>query len=91
MENLNKLDYLYGQVNALLAFAAASIQYHPDPDTFREGFRRSSALQETNAMNAAVSEDYLRGQQETTAGLEKIFHIVSQLKQNEKKEKKGSE
>ena len=85
MAQLDKLDYLYGQVNALLAFAAASIQYHPEPEKFREGFRRSAALQESNAMNQAVSEDYLRGQQETTAGLEKIFEIVCQLRKNERR------
>jgi hypothetical protein len=85
MPEINKLDYLYGQVNALLAFAAASIQYHPEPEKFRDGFRRSAALQETNAMNVAVSEDYLRGQQETTAGLEKVFEIVCQLRKNERK------
>ena len=85
MPELDKLEYLYGQVNSLLAFAVASIQFHPDPERLREGFRRSSELQETNAMNLAVSEDYLRGQRETSEALEKIFGIVCQLKKNEKK------
>jgi hypothetical protein len=85
MPELDKLDYLYGQVNALLAFAAASIQYHPEPEKLREGFRRSAALSETNAMNLAVSEDYLRGQREMSEGLEKVFQIVCELKKNEKR------
>jgi hypothetical protein len=85
MPELDKLDYLYGQVNALLAFAVASIQFHPDPEKLREGFSRSSELSESNAMNAAVSEDYLRGQRETSEALERIFRIVCQLKKNEKR------
>jgi hypothetical protein len=85
MAQIDKLEYLYGQVNALLAFAAASIQYHPEPEKFREGFRRSSELQESNALGLAVSEDYLRGQKETIDGLEKVFQIVCQLRNNEKR------
>jgi len=76
MKQVNKLEHLGGQVNALLAFAAASIQSHPDPEKFRAAYRRSAELQETITMNAAVPEDFLKGERDTKAGIEKIFELV---------------
>jgi len=80
MQQTNKLEYLGGQVNTLLAFVAASIQAHPDPQKLHAAYRRSAELQESITLNAAVPEDYLRGQRDTSAGIEKIFKLVTEKK-----------
>ena len=80
MQQTNKLEYLGGQVNTLLAFVAASIQAHPDPQKLRAAYLRSAELQESITLNAAVPEDYLRGQRDTSAGIEKIFKLVTEKK-----------
>ena len=74
----DRLLYLGGQMNALLAFVAASAQSHPDRPGLEAAFRRSAQLQESQALNAAVSEDYLRGQQETLAGIAKLFEVLAE-------------
>ena len=74
----DRLLYLGGQVNALLAFVAASIQSHPDRQRLRAAFQRGARLQETQTLNAAVAEDYLRGQQETVAGIDKLFETLAE-------------
>jgi len=71
------LLYLGGQVNALLAFVAALVQSHPDRPGLLAAFRRTAQLQESQTLNAAVSDDYLRGQQETLAGIEKLFEALA--------------
>jgi hypothetical protein len=80
MKQLNKLEHLGGQVNALLGFTAALIQSHPEPDKFFAVFLRSAELQETLALNASVSEDFLKGQRDTKAGIEKIFRAIADRK-----------
>ena len=80
MQQTNKLEYLGGQVNTLLAFVAASIQAHPDPQKLRAAYMRSAELQESITLNAAVPEDYLRGQRDTSAGIEKIFKLLAEYK-----------
>ena len=77
----DRLLYLGGQVNALLAFVAASVQSHPDRAALQAAFRHSAQLQESQTLNAAVSEDYLRGQQETLAGIEKLFEALAKAEQ----------
>ena len=77
MQQTNKLEHLGGQVNTLLAFVAASIQTHPDPRKLRAAYLRSAELQESISLNAAVPEDFLRGQRETHAAIENIFGLVS--------------
>jgi len=74
----DKLAYLGGQVNALLAFIAASIASHPEPEKFRAAYLRSAEMQETLSMNAAVPEDYLTGERETKAAIEQVFNAVLQ-------------
>ena len=73
----DRLLYLGGQVNALLALVTALVQHHPERARLLEAFRRSAQLQETQALNLAVSEDYLRGLQETIAGIEKLFEVLA--------------
>jgi hypothetical protein len=80
MPQTNKLEHLGGQVNALLAFVAALVQSHPEPEKLRAAFLRSAELQETIALNAAVSEDYLKGQRDTAGGIEQVFKAVADLK-----------
>ena len=70
------LLYLGGQMNALLAFVAASVQSHPDRAELLASFQRSARLQETQTLNADVLDDYLRGQQETTDGILKLFEVL---------------
>ena len=81
MQKTDKLDHLGGQVNSLMSFVAASIQAHPDPQKLRAAFLRSAELQESIALNAAVPEDFLKGQRETNAAIEKLLKIVSEQKQ----------
>ena len=81
MQKTDKLDHLGGQVNSLMSFVAASIQAHPDPQKLRAAFLRSAELQESIALNAAVPEDFLKGQRETNAAIEKLLTIVSEQKQ----------
>ena len=73
----DRLLYLGGQVNALFAFVAASVQSHPDRPALHAAFRRSAQLQDSQTLNAAVHDDYLRGQQETLAGIEKLFEVLA--------------
>jgi hypothetical protein len=68
--------YLGGQMNALLAFVAASVQSHPNRAELRASFERGARLQEAKTLNMEVSDDYLRGQQETTAGILKLFEVL---------------
>jgi hypothetical protein len=82
------LLYLGGQMNALLAFVAASIQSHPNRAELRASFERGARLQEAKTLNAEVSDDYLRGQQETTAGILQLFDV---LEKAEKKKAPGSD
>jgi len=71
------LLYTGGQMNALLAFAAALIRTHPEPEKLRAMFQRTAALQESNALNSAVSEDYLKGQYDTIAAMEKLLEAIA--------------
>ena len=80
MQDTEKLEYLGGQVNTLLAFVAASIQAHPDPQKLRAAYLRSADLQESITLNAAVPENYLRGQRDTSAGIEKVFKLLAEHK-----------
>ena len=70
------LLYTGGQMNALLAFVSALIRTHPEPAKLRAMFQRTSALQESNALNAAVAEDYLKGQRDTLVAIEKLLETV---------------
>jgi hypothetical protein len=78
MRETEKLEYLGGQVNTLLTFVAASIQAHPDPQKLRAAYLRSAELQESVTLNAAVPENYLRGQRDTSAGIEKVFKLLAE-------------
>jgi hypothetical protein len=71
------LLYTGGQMNALLAFVSALIRTHPEPAKLRAMFERMSVLQETTALNAAVSEDYLKGQRDTVAAIDKLLEVVT--------------
>jgi hypothetical protein len=71
------LLYTGGQMNALLAFVSALIRTHPEPANLRAMFDRTSTLQETTALNAAVSEDYLKGQRDTIAAIDKLLEVVT--------------
>jgi hypothetical protein len=80
MQQTNKLDHLGGQVNSLMAFVAASIQAHPDPRRLLAAYLRSAELQESIALNAAVPEDFLKGQRETHVAIEKLLRLVAEPK-----------
>jgi hypothetical protein len=80
MQQLNKLEHVGGQVNTLLAFVAASIQAHPDHQKLRAAYLRSAELQESISLNAAVPEDFLKGQRETHAAIEQLFDFVLKQK-----------
>jgi hypothetical protein len=80
MQQTNKLDHLGGQVNTLLSFVAASIQSHAEPQKLRAAYLRSAELQESIALNAAVPEDFLKGQRETSAAIEKLLKLVAEQK-----------
>jgi hypothetical protein len=80
MQQTNKLEHLGGQVNTLLAFVAASIQAHPDPQKLRAAYLRSAELQESVSLNAAVPEDFLKGQRETNTAIEKLLNLVLEQK-----------
>ena len=78
MQQTNKLDHLGGQVNTLMAFVAASIQAHPDVKKLRAAYLRSAELQESMALNAAVPEDFLKGQRETHTAIDKLLALVAE-------------
>jgi hypothetical protein len=80
MQQTNKLEHLGGQVNTLLAFVAASIQAHPDPQKLRAAYLRGAELQESVSLNAAVPEDFLKGQRETNTAIEKLLNLVLEQK-----------
>jgi hypothetical protein len=71
------LLYTGGQMNALLAFVSALIRTHPEPAKLRAMFERTSGLQETTALNAAVSEDYLKGQRDAVTAIDKLLEVVA--------------
>ena len=72
-KGIDKVEFLGGQVSALMAFVAATIQSHPEPDRLYAAFLRNVELQEALSLNAAVSEDVLKVQRATQANIEKVF------------------
>jgi hypothetical protein len=80
MKQPDKLEFLGGQVSALMAFVAASIQSHPDPDRLFAAYQRNVELQEALSLNAAVSEEVLKVQRDTRAHIEKVFRAVADRK-----------
>jgi hypothetical protein len=75
-QGMDKVEFLGGQVSALMAFVAATIQSHPEPEKLFAAYLRNVELQEALSLNVAVSEDVLRIQRETRAGIEKIFKAL---------------
>ena len=77
MKRPDKLEFLGGQVSALMAFVAASIQSHPDPDRLYAAYQKNAEIQEALSLNAAVSEEVLKVQRDTRTNIEKVFKALS--------------
>jgi hypothetical protein len=69
MLDADRLDYLAGQVHALLTFACAAIEAHPDPLLLRRKFERLQEIALSKTEPARVKEVYLDGQRETHESL----------------------
>ena len=80
MTDSEKIDFLGGQVNALLAFASAVIQTHPDTAALGAAYAKSVELQATSSLNVAVSEPFLKGQAQIRKDIKALFIAAAQRK-----------
>jgi hypothetical protein len=58
---MDKIDYLDGQLKALLNFVAALIKAHPAPDVLQKHFATSTASEPDSPEDLSVSDAYLDG------------------------------
>jgi len=75
-KGMDKVEFLGGQVSALMAFVAAMIQSHPEPQKLYAAYLKNVELQEALSLNVAVSEDVLKVQRDTRLQIEKIFKAL---------------
>lgn len=77
MSEAERLDYLAGQVHALLAFACASIEAHPSPQILRQQFGRIEQIALSQVESRTVREAFLDGQLATNESLAVYFAKVA--------------
>lgn len=65
MNDTSRIDYLAGQVNALMPFVLAVANTHPNLQLLDEEFRRLSVRQENYSLPTKISEAFLQGQSDT--------------------------
>jgi len=58
---MDKIDFMNGQIRALLNFAAAVIKSHPSPETLRHHFETAARADPTSPEGLSISEAYVDG------------------------------
>jgi hypothetical protein len=58
---MDKIDYLDGQLKALLNFVAVLIKAHPAPDVLQKHFAAATASEPDSPEDLSVSDAYLDG------------------------------
>jgi len=76
MSEAERLDYLAGQVHALLGFASATIKSHPSPHFLRNAFLETEQRALAATESRLVSESFLAGQRETNESLALLLSTV---------------
>ena len=73
MSDAERIDFLGGQVAALLVFAAAVVKTHRNPKGLAEDFLKRSELQIASSLASKVSEPHIRGQNQIRERLKEIL------------------
>jgi hypothetical protein len=69
----DRIDYLAGQVHALLTFACAMIEAHREPMLLEQKFERLQQLALSKTEPVAVKDAFLDGQRQTHESLAVYF------------------
>ena len=77
MTDKERIEFLAGEVNALRAFCLAVVNTHPEPATLGDQFHRLSEMAIGISGGSAVSEEYMKGMQQTAEEFTK--HILSKI------------
>jgi hypothetical protein len=73
MTDAEKIDFLGGEVDALLAFASAMIKTHPNLQALDGAFTQSKELQAASALASTASEAFLQGQEQVRERIKQLF------------------
>ena len=73
MTEHDRVDYLAGQLDALIGFARAMIKSHASRQQLEAAFRESEQMGLALSESTTVSEAYLDGQRETNETLSGFF------------------
>jgi hypothetical protein len=73
MTDSEKINFLGGQVNALLAFTSAVIKAHHDAARLEAAFAESRDLQEAITLPTNASEAFIKGQEDIRASIKGCF------------------
>jgi hypothetical protein len=66
MNDTSRIDYLAGQVNALMPLMLALANTHPNLQLLEEEFKRLGVRQENYSLPNKISEAFLQGQSDAT-------------------------
>ena len=77
---MDKIDYLDGQLKALMNFVAVLIASHPAPDVLQSNFAESTRFEPDSPEDLSVSDAYLDGLTETDRRLKKLIAKAVELK-----------
>jgi hypothetical protein len=70
---MDKIDYLDGQLKALLNFVAVLIKSHPTPEELRDRFAASTASEPDSPEDLSVSDAYLDGLTEVDRRIKELI------------------
>jgi len=73
MTDSEKIDYLAGQLDAMLVAISALFKTHPDLQELDKKLSANTELQVTTSLGRTVTEQYLRGQ---SKGHERIRSLL---------------
>lgn len=75
MKDSEKIDFLAGNIDALLAFVSAVIRTHHDRDSLAQAFTTSQERQTAVALNTQASDQYIAGQQSMRERLDLLMRL----------------
>lgn len=73
MTDSEKIDFLGGEVDALLAFASSIIKTHPDPRALEAAYFDSKERQAAMTLASPASDAFVQGQDQIRDRLKRLF------------------
>jgi hypothetical protein len=82
MTQADKIEYLAGQVQALIAFAVAIISSHPDPELLAHHLDLLNQVTLASVENSLVADKYVQGVQDVQGRLTTAVETAKRLRAN---------